>query len=91
MALSISINLNNSLIINNAYVRIDTINGYKGELTISVNSYVSQESFIEGDDYLGLTRFYKFIPILEDNSPNFIKQGYEYLKTLPEFENATDC
>ena len=22
---------------------------------------------------------------------NFIKQAYEYLKTLPEFANATDC
>jgi hypothetical protein len=32
---------------------------------------------------------YTFSPDL--NGPNFIKQSYEYLKTLPEFAGATDC
>jgi hypothetical protein len=32
---------------------------------------------------------YNFAPDLEGG--NFIKQTYEYLKTLPEFEGATDC
>jgi hypothetical protein len=34
---------------------------------------------------------YNFIPEVEDNSENFIKQGYEYLKTLEEYEDAADC
>lgn len=25
------------------------------------------------------------------DGPNFIRQGYEYLKTLPEFAGAADC
>ena len=27
----------------------------------------------------------------EDGAPNFIKQAYEYLKTLPDWADATDC
>ena len=28
---------------------------------------------------------------VEDDAPNFIKQAYLHLKTLPEWEDATDC
>lgn len=28
---------------------------------------------------------------VEDNAPNFIKQAYMHLKTLPEWADATDC
>ena len=32
------------------------------------------------------------IPVsVADGSPNFIRQSYLYLKTLPEFANAVDC
>lgn len=34
---------------------------------------------------------YNFVPSVEDNSDNFIKQGYEYLKTLEEYKDAVDC
>ena len=34
---------------------------------------------------------YTFIPSVADGSANFIQQGYEYLKTLPEFADAVDC
>lgn len=30
-------------------------------------------------------------PIVIDSEDNYIKQGYEFLKTLPEFEGAIDC
>jgi hypothetical protein len=33
---------------------------------------------------------YRFQPDLESGD-NYIKQAYEYLKTLPEFINAEDC
>jgi hypothetical protein len=35
------------------------------------------------------TEKYNFAPNLEGG--NFIKQTYEYLKTLPEFAGAIDC
>ena len=90
MALSKTIILNNGLTINSAYIRVDTVNGYKGDLQISVNSYISQQDFNEGKVYL-IQKFYNFVPSVEDNAYNFIKQGYEYLKTLPEYEDAVDC
>ena len=90
MALSKDIILNNGLTVPNAYIRIDTVSGYKGGLDISVNSYVSQEAFNNGQGYLE-QKIYHFIPSVEDTAPNFIKQGYEYLKTLEEYADAVDC
>lgn len=90
MALSKDIILNNGLTVPNAYIRIDTVSGYKGELDISVNSYVSQEAFNNGQGYLE-QKFYHFVPSVADGALNFIKQGYEYLKTLEEYADAVDC
>ena len=28
---------------------------------------------------------------VDENAPNFVKQAYEYLKTLPDWKDATDC
>jgi hypothetical protein len=89
MALQKTITLTNGLTATNAYVRIDTISGYKGELNISVNSYASQDAFVGGKGYLE-QKLYNFIPSVADGSTNFIKQGYEYLKTLDEYKDATD-
>lgn len=90
MAISKNVILNNGLDVQNAYIRVDTVNGYKGDLQISVNSYVSQEDFNGGQGYLE-QKFYSFVPSVEDTAPNFIKQGYEYLKTLEEYVDAVDC
>ncbi|WP_410512049.1 hypothetical protein PaeBR_18695 [Paenibacillus sp. BR2-3] len=89
MALTKKVTLENGLEANSAYIRIDTVSGYKGGLDISVNSYVSQEAFESGKGYLQ-QQFYNFTPSVENDSPNFIKQGYEYLKTLPEYIDALD-
>lgn len=89
MAISKNIILNNGLEVNNAYIRIDTINGYKGGLDISVNFYTSQGAFTSGKGYLE-QKMYNFVPSVIDTSANFIKQGYEYLKTLDEYKDAVD-
>lgn len=89
MALQKTITLKNGLTVENAYIRIDTVSGYKGEITISVNSYASQTAFTSGKEYLEQT-MYTFTPSVADGSDNFIKQGYVYLKTLTEFTDATD-
>lgn len=90
MALQKNLELNTGLTVENAYLRIDAISGYKGEIAISVNSYVSQQAFIDGNEYLQ-QQFFTFVPSVADDAPNFIKQGYLYLKTLPEFADATDA
>lgn len=90
MALSKNITLNNGLVVNNAYIRIDTVSGYKGGLDYSINSYISQDGFINGQGYLE-QEILHFVPSVEDNSPNFIKQAYEDAKTLPKYADAVDC
>ena len=90
MALSKNIILNNGLTVNNAYIRVDTVSGYKGGLDISVNAYVSQQDFTDGKGYLE-QKIYSFVPSVEDTASNFIKQGYEYLKTLEEYADTIDC
>lgn len=90
MAISKDLILKNGLFVKQAYIRIDTVSGYKGDIQISVNSYVSQEAFIEGNPYVE-QKIYNFTPSIEEGSENFIKQGYEHLKTLPEYEDAIDC
>ncbi|WP_440961276.1 hypothetical protein ACN6KS_02525 [Paenibacillus nitricinens] len=89
MALKKTIVLDSGLTANGAYIRIDSLSGYKGGLDISVNSYITQEAFNTGQGYLE-QKFYSFVPSVEDDAPNFIKQGYEYLRTLSEFDGAID-
>lgn len=79
----------NGLTVTNSYNRIDTVNGYKGSLSISVNTYASQGSFTSGTGYLK-QKIYTFVPSVSDSAANFIKQGYIYLKTLDDFKDAAD-
>lgn len=77
--------LGQELIFNNAYIQIVFLSGSKNGLKISVNMYDSKnkENIIHKEDYT-------FIPSVSDDSKNFIKQGYEFLKTLDEYKDALD-
>ncbi len=68
---------------NQLYVKVDTISGNKNLITASV-VLIDQES-----DKPVAYKQYQFALDLEGSNP--IKQAYEYLKTLPEFTDATDC
>jgi hypothetical protein len=71
-------------IISNAYYKITNINGNGDNLSIEISVY-RDESKVNCISKMN----YEFIPEL--NSPyNFLKQGYKYLKTLPEFSEAID-
>lgn len=65
-----------------AYIVVYSVEGTKQLLTIVVH--------IRGKA-IAVTKLYKFQPTVDENSPNFIKQAYLYLKTLPEFADAVDC
>ena len=66
------------------------IQGNKDSLSIIVDVYKDQQSYI--DEKLGVDRkYYDFIPYTEEDSYNFIKQGYLYLKSLVEYQNSIDC
>lgn len=68
-----------------SYVKVGTVSGTK-------ESAIARVVFSSEDKEIVLhTAEYRFDTSVSDNSANFIKQAYTYLKTLPEFENAKDC
>ena len=71
------------LTFNNAYLKVTTVQGSKDKV---VASYEIRSS---ADGVAFAWNASDFSPDM--NGENFIKQAYEYLKTLPEFANATDC
>lgn len=86
MALSTDLTLsafNQDVIIKDAYIKIDSIFGDKNTITLNVGIY-------QLPDKIELTR--KGFSFAQDlDGKNVIAQGYEYLKTLPEFSDAVDC
>lgn len=68
------------------YAMIKSVSGDKNKISLKVVFYAdgSKEQTIEYKQYT-------FTPSVADGSANFIQQGYEYLKTLPEFADAVDC
>lgn len=69
-----------ALVASGVYVKVISILGDKQSIDFTV-------SFLAGDKKLDEQR-YSFTPNLD--GPNFIKQAYEHLKTLPEFAGAAD-
>lgn len=65
-----------------AYVKVESIIGSKNEVQAKVSFTGENQHFI---------KTYQVPVTVEHGAPNFIKQIYMHLKTLPEFENAVDC
>jgi hypothetical protein len=65
-----------------AYVKVINVNG--GKTTMNAIVYFKGEN-------QEFTKEYQIPVSVVDSAPNFIKQAYEHLKTLPEFTNAEDC
>ena len=68
-------------LIQDVYVKVESVFSNKKEAIAAV-------SFTHNNNRL-TERFFQFFLDLE--GPNPIKQAYHFLKTLPEFSNATDC
>lgn len=90
MAIQKDVELQNGLIVNNAYHRIDTVSGSKNGITISVNSYTSQPAFLDGKPYLE-QKIYTFEPDVSPNAVEIWTQCYEFIKSLDEYKRAVDC
>lgn len=67
----------------NAYIRVEQVDASKLKATaiVSFNNEAVDKRFI--------TKIYEYKPDLTGS--NFIRQAYDYLKTLPEFDEAVDC
>lgn len=69
-----------------AYVEIIQDGGDKSSRSINVAIYDDLNKRNMVDFYV-----YYFPADVSDGSDNFYKQGYLYLKTLPEYAEAIDC
>lgn len=87
MAISMEIETGHGLVVENAYVKIVELSGNKENINLRVDFYLNKISSDSGKAPLK-QEIYSFIPTLNDN---FIKEGYDYLKTLEEFMNSIDC
>jgi hypothetical protein len=67
----------------NCYIKVATVSGNKDSIACCVNFQKN-----EGGQFLDSQSF-TFTPSMTGS--NFIAQAYEHLKTLPEFDGATDC
>lgn len=74
-----------SLTFTDTYIKINNMYGDKNNLKIIVNIYTSSDCSVLLD-----AKEYNFIPSIADISFNFLKQGYDYLKTLDDYKDATD-
>ncbi len=91
MALQKTIALENGLTVQDAYIRIESVTGTKESMTVAVAAYLNEAAHNAQKPPLDLLKTFVFVPSVADGSANFIEQGYAYLKTLPEFADATDC
>jgi hypothetical protein len=88
MALKIISDSHKGIPVSNIYVRIDKVEGNKESLQFVTGYYAMEGNVIFPTPYK--TNEFGIKPSVLEGSQNFIKQGYEYLKTIPEFSEATD-
>lgn len=67
------------------YIQIINVTGNKEKVDIDVATFSdsTKQNIIN-------TTSYSFVPTVGVDADDFIKQGYEYLKTLPEYADAID-
>lgn len=70
----------NTFVVLNAYIKVEEVKASKSEALAFV-------SMTDGTKRIAKTVLFE--PTMDGG--NFIAQAYEHLKTLPEFEGATDC
>jgi hypothetical protein len=87
MALSKNVELVNNFqeksVFKSCYITVNFLSGNKNRIIFQV-LWQKEQDGIELQK-----KEYAFTPSM--NEDNFIKQAYEYLKTLPEFADAIDC
>jgi hypothetical protein len=76
----------NEITAGNAIWRIDGLVGNKTRMSMNLGVYKDANMVQK----LG-QRTYDFEVSVQNGAKNFIAQGYDYLKTLPEFAGAQDC
>lgn len=73
-----------NIIFEDAYLKIGEFEGSKESIKFNLLIFDKTKT------YLLDSICYCVIPTIEDSSSNFIKQGYIYLKSLPDYSDAVD-
>jgi hypothetical protein len=76
-------NFGDDVVFNDAYIKVENMMGNKMQMRVDVSIHK------KANDIVVDRKNYLFTPDL--NGKNFIAQAYEYLKTLPDYANATDA
>ena len=85
MALSTTVETDWKIIVSDAYCRVEHVSLVRKDyISFHVRYYAASESVPFFNEKVISCQF-----TLE--GPNPIKQAYHFLKTLPEFADATDC
>lgn len=87
MGVLVNKTLDNGLKIVSAYVRVASFSGTKESIDFWINYYTDYESRKSGKPYI-LQEMYSFVPDLKEGASNFVKQMYQYMKTLEQFKDA---
>lgn len=74
-------------VLQNAYIRVESVTGGKNSLSVSVVVYSKKDAEMLAAQNLS----FAFAPEVGSSAKDFIAQAYNHLKTLPEFAGATDC
>lgn len=89
MALTKVTELESGIIVEEAYIRVQGINGNKNILAVSLEVFASKQLCDEGKQPISYMSF-TFVPDTSENSLRWDKQAYDHLKTLPEFAGSID-
>lgn len=81
--------LTGGIVLTDAYVRIDNVDGNKYNMALKVGVYTSAQEAQNGTAPVD-TKIYVFTADVEDTAENIYKQGYEYLKSTDDFADAID-
>ncbi len=99
MALQKNIELDNGIILSEAYIVISSINYVNNfHVSVKVNIFKNRQSRLDNKPevikfkYMCIDNFstYFSYDILNEENVNIISKGYDYLKSLPFYSNAID-
>lgn len=91
MALQMTIALPSGIIVQSAYIKIVGYQGNKNQCQLSLAAFKDQASMQAGAPQIdGYNLSEVFVPTLSATAGDFITQGYNYIKTLPDFSGATN-
>lgn len=91
VGLEMTVLSDSGIVVENAYHRLDYIEGKQEVISFNVKTYPSYSDFLKNKKLTPLTsKYYFFKPNLNQDSDNLFKQSYDHLKSLGEYNTATD-